>query len=408
MVTSLQHVSLCPVDNPMDTYGNFDIHVNELPAKCAYCTFPDLDFVPSPFGLVRGINSSAEVSPLDSGNLLVRPRVREILTSLIGEQITCHPTCHWKTKEPTEWTLVVPRIIEPNLAYETKPSIPRCPKCGELRTAHFSQLVATGRPNPTMTADIFKTELWMSYEEVGEKARWYWMHVLKLKKAPIPREGVWTRIDISRGIQLSVRLFKLLKAIKVVGLQQSGDTVPKPTPAEAEWVQEKLALLESGVGTPARNMKSSQGMMTRESESVWFDNFLTGRKGKGVSPSALAKAEKKLGAPLPESYRRLMIQVGPQIFRNIEGQDGFDVKILKPASLDTSERWLMEPDSPVGDDTPTKPVMFGDTQHGDCLVFDVAGGLVGGEYPVFMYRHEMHSYEPYAESMSMCIKRFAS
>lgn len=406
MDTGMQHVTLCMVDNSMDTYGNFRVDVNSLPIKCDYCTFPDLDFVPSPYLLARGLASSAEISVLDLGNLVVRPRVRDVLIEVLGDQIECRPTCHWKSKEPTEWTVIVPRAIRPSLAVTVKSTVPRCPNCGEPRTAHGSQQVPTGVPDPVMDQDIFKARFWWSYEQVGEKATYYWMHVLKLKEAPKPRDGVWTRIMLSREVTVSVRLYKLLKALKVVGLVARLGVVPPATADDEEWVRQKLAVLSgkgiaNALGTQSRDTKRSADL------KVWFEKRLTKRKGEGLPESALALAEQRLGNPLPESYRRLMSKRGTQTFRDIEGEKGFDVSIVEPAELDTSESWLMGPDSPTGDDTPTKPLLFAHTGHGDCFVFDTAGGLVDNEYPVFIYRHEMHGYEPYAENLMGCIKRFA-
>jgi hypothetical protein len=43
----------------MDVPGGFKpAPPNALPVRCRTCTFPDIDFVPSPYLLVRGLESS--------------------------------------------------------------------------------------------------------------------------------------------------------------------------------------------------------------------------------------------------------------------------------------------------------------------------------------------------------------
>ncbi|HEX4795227.1 MAG TPA: hypothetical protein VH370_15635 [Humisphaera sp.] len=95
-MADLTPVWLSIVDKAMDTHGQFDVGVNTLPSKCEHCTFPDLDFVPEPYALARGLDSSKEIEVLSLGNLVVRPRVRKILADAVGDQVSFHPTCHWK------------------------------------------------------------------------------------------------------------------------------------------------------------------------------------------------------------------------------------------------------------------------------------------------------------------------
>lgn len=51
-------------------------------------------------------------------------------------------------------------------------------------------------------------------------------------------------------------------------------------------------------------------------------------------------------------------------------------------------------------------VMFASTGHGDCFVFDVRKDRK--EYEVFVYLHEMNSYENYAPNFVRCLKRFVA
>ena len=74
----------------------------------------------------------------------------------------------------------------------------------------------------------------------------------------------------------------------------------------------------------------------------------------------------------------------------LQGNDGeHAVAARRPESSDG--------DGPRGPEDPTG--------HGDCFCLDVQKGKK--EYPVFLYKHEMNFFEPYAENFAACIKRFA-
>ncbi|HEX4795228.1 MAG TPA: SMI1/KNR4 family protein [Humisphaera sp.] len=225
------------------------------------------------------------------------------------------------------------------------------------------------------------------------------MHVLKLKQRPKPREGVWTRIGILRSAFMSLRLYMLLRELKVIGLIPTGsEPRERPTSDDRDWIARKLEIFAAAGARPSKPTGKQRD---------WFEAYLTSHKGKGVSESQIAGAEKRLGLALPASYRQFMTRLGKRKFRNIEEEPGFDVTIVPPKELDFSGDWLRDSQQPpADDDTPAKTLPIGTTGFGDYFVFDVGHGLIDGEYPVFIYRHESDEYEPYADSFAMCIKRF--
>jgi hypothetical protein len=56
-----------------------------------------------------------------------------------------------------------------------------------------------------------------------------------------------------------------------------------------------------------------------------------------------------------------------------------------------------------GEDAEIEGVMFAETDHGDVFVFDVSAK---GDWPVFWFRHEENTMEPFAPNFAGCIKRF--
>lgn len=65
---------MCGSDKRMDHQGSFDLSVNPLPVKCLRCTFPDLDFIPQPYYLAKGITKPTEMEPAELGNFFLRER----------------------------------------------------------------------------------------------------------------------------------------------------------------------------------------------------------------------------------------------------------------------------------------------------------------------------------------------
>jgi hypothetical protein len=66
----LQCVRMGGSDKQMDQTGNLDTPVNPLPAKCATCKLPDLNYVPQPYRLARRISDPADMAEAEMGNFL--------------------------------------------------------------------------------------------------------------------------------------------------------------------------------------------------------------------------------------------------------------------------------------------------------------------------------------------------
>lgn len=93
----------------MDTYGNFELPANELPERCAHCTFPDIEAVPQPYLLRRGIEAPGEFSTAQLGNFFVRAELRRILEVVMPGSCRFYPTTHYRTGSETDWFLAVPQ-----------------------------------------------------------------------------------------------------------------------------------------------------------------------------------------------------------------------------------------------------------------------------------------------------------
>lgn len=134
MAQAFRHIQMVGSDKRMDQRGNFNLSVNPLPTKCRLCTFPDLDFVPQPYFLAKGIKDPNEIALAEMGNLFVRDRTRKILEAVAPGQCRYYPTHDLKTKVEAPWFLAVPCTLVRTAA--VKESVPRCPECGEAKVAH--------------------------------------------------------------------------------------------------------------------------------------------------------------------------------------------------------------------------------------------------------------------------------
>jgi hypothetical protein len=399
MAEGLTHIEICPVDDPMDMPGGVNRPPpNALPVKCGTCRFPDIDFVPSPYLLVRGLESSKEFVPTNLGNVVVRERVRRVLEAVAPGEVRFVPTAGAKTKQPASWWLAVP-VTRVRL-HDVKASVPRCPDCGEPKVAHpGSHFVPLAKPPGPIAVEMFKDEAWGSSEKTTED--WDWSP--GQPRGPLGRPP-WTRRSLSRDLWMSVRLEALLKRLKVVGVQRSIAYKEKPSPADLQWVDRQIAAL-AGKGLaapPAVDAGAGAGQ--------WFDQYL--RKAAKKKPAAVdfEAFEMDHGVTLPASYKQFITAVGRKTFRDVDDEEGFDVTVLPPAKLELSGEWVIDAGDLDEESAQVKPLMFGRTDHGDCFVFDLAAKGVdkskGAEYPVLWYQHEMNMYEPYAPSFAACIKRF--
>ena len=213
-------------DSRMDQKGNADAPVNGLPLKCSRCRFVDLDFVPQPYFLAKGIDSPTDMARAEAGNFLVRERIRQLVELVAPGQCEFFPTQALKTKEPTQWFLAVPKAA---LATGVvKQSIKRCPECDEPLSAHGTQF-ETRFLVESSVFDIFKSHQWIS---IGEKAPDYAYEYFR--KCVDHRHA----LALTRELYFSVRFETLLKRIGVRGLCRWVPFTEKPSVSDLNWVEE--------------------------------------------------------------------------------------------------------------------------------------------------------------------------
>ena len=175
-------------DDRMDCREMFYDPLNAPPTKCPVCGFPELDFVPQPYYLVRSRTlSPTEMAPAENGNFLVRGRVRRVLELLSPGQCQFFPTHYRGTSEETPWYLAVP--THQVVTARVDPVIPRCRACGQPRSAHPGSQYREWLWDYQSEYDTLKSETWGSADTGWDK---------------------W----VTRDLFLSVRLFRLLREIK--------------------------------------------------------------------------------------------------------------------------------------------------------------------------------------------------
>lgn len=117
----------------------------------------------------------------------------------------------------------------------------------------------------------------------------------------------------------------------------------------------------------------------------------------GASDEDIAKEEGLLGIPLPESYKRfLKLTRGFDLFGGsvqFGAQHPFPHDFPKIGELSDAQLKVVKMKG-GGWPPPSQGMLcfaeyFRDAD-GDQVLFDVAGGLVDGEYPVVYYSHETH------------------
>jgi hypothetical protein len=403
-------VAMTGPDERMDHVGARLQDANQLPVQCQHCTFPDLDFVPKAYLLARGTASPAETAPARLGNFLVRDRIKNILEVIVPGACAFFPTADHKTHKPTPWWLAVPKARL--RAAMPAPKAPFCSKCkrpkvwGPLMGPVWAKMTRFDSEG----VDIFKDECWFSRatkeDDFDETNRYRlrdkldplpWSH-WNLEPPPHPER--WTRRGIDRELYFSVRLEQLFKRAKVKGqlVRLLCFDEVKTSPADEAWIAEKLELLvRCGLmaGSKPTGKKSDDG---------WFAQFLKESRTAGRKPVDFIGIEARHKLKLPRAYKDFISAVGPTSFEDINETEGFVAGVLPPAKLDFKNyrrgklKYLSDEDSQIDG------VMFADTGHGDCFVFDVAAS--GDDYPVYWYNHENNSLEPFAPNFAGCIKRF--
>ena len=362
-------------DNQMDCRVMFYDPLNPLPPKCEACGFPDLDFVPQPYFLVKSrAMTPNETAMAENGNFLVRDRVRRVLELLAPGQCRFYPTHFKGTMNETPWSLAVP--VHQVVVANVNPSISRCQACGEPRSAHPGPQYSEWIWDFNSEYDMLKSSTWGSADSGWDK---------------------WT----FRYCYLSVRLFHLLKQAGVKGLFET--TGGKPTlldEIEAKWIQESLASLKEQ-GIPL----NAPGTVPKE-DAQWFRVYLRQHESKIELNIDVKSLEQTLKVKLPKSYIEFITKVGPVTFSDIDNEEGFDARILLPQGSDSVSyrKGIL-----FSEDEETKlidGVMFADTGAGDCFCFDLQKSRK--EFQVFIYKHDYGAFELYAENFAACIKRFAT
>lgn len=94
--------SIIGSDKRMDCANEWYEPINALPIQCDTCGFPDLDYVPQPYYLVKSKTKTAnEFAVAEKGNFLVRDRVKKVLEAVAPNQCEYYPTTFRKTTETT-------------------------------------------------------------------------------------------------------------------------------------------------------------------------------------------------------------------------------------------------------------------------------------------------------------------
>lgn len=401
-------------DVRMDRIGSDFDPANRLPVKCSHCTFPDLTFVSRPYLLTKGISSDVESSPAEMGNFLVRERVRRILELVTPEACIFHPTADWKSKKPAPWWLVVPKeILEVPCP---KASPPCCSECGEPKVWCYQtdDFWAKMKVFDTRGIDVFKSRSWNSRPETVEDAYEKTNRYRKeIGEPPLPWShwGVespthperWTRKMLDRELFFSIRLDELFKRAKVRGqlVRFYNFKEVEPTPDDEAWVEKKLQLLaEHGLVDAPKQAASKAASAVAK----WFKEFVKRNTEKGLKLVDFATVETKGKLALPKDYKDFISAVGTRSFEDVCDMKGSTTTVLPPQKLDFKNYRRGRVPHLEGDDAKVDGVMFASTDYGDCFLFDVSAK--GKDYPVFWYRHEENTLEPFAPNFAECIKRF--
>jgi hypothetical protein len=398
-------------DEQMDHRSGSYEPSNPLPIKCAHCTFPDLDFVPQPYSLTKGVSSPAETSNAHFGNFFVRDRVKRILEIAVPEACAFYRTNERKGNKPTPWWLAVPQITLKTAM--PKPKSPFCSKChepkvwGPLMGPVWDKMCQCDSGG----VDVFKSCEWFTRKTVEDDYKATNRYRKQDGMAPLPwsfwrveaplHAQRWTRRGLTRDLYFSVRLEQLFKSAKVRGrlVRLSCFDKVRASAEDELWIAGKLNLLyKAGLVEVAPT--SSSG-----ASRSWFKMFLKQNVKKGLNAPDFKTVEQKHKLTLPQTYKEFISAVGSKAFRNLRDMDGYVATILSPQRLNFRDYRRGRVPFLEGEEAQVDGVMFADTNGGDCFVFDVAANAK--DYPVYWYRHEENTMEQFASNFSECIRRFA-
>lgn len=413
-------VEMVGPDVQMDQHGGSYEPANRLPPKCRHCSFPDLDFVPQPYVLTKGVTAPSEISPAQMGNFLVRKRVRQILEVVVPQACAFYPTIEKKTQKATDWSLAVPKSV---LALPgKKANQPLCSKCGEPKLgyvfADHASYIAELKRLDTRGVDVFKSQQWScmrtvedDFDDVNRERQKQGITLQSWKEyihwavpglEPPTHPERWTRTQLGRDLFFSLRLEQHLKRAKVKGqlVRAYHFKDVQPSSEDQAWIDRKLQFLaQSGLvesAKPAQKAASSQ---------KWFKQFLKRNAAKSLKPVDFAAVERKHKLALPQDYKDFVSAVGSKEFADVCDMKGSTTTLLLPQKLDFKNHRRGKVPYLEGEDAEVDGVMFAQVDNGDCFVFDVSAK--GTDYPIYWYRHEENEMQSFASSFAECIKRFS-
>jgi hypothetical protein len=405
MRAAFRHAEMTGSDNRMDQRGDMLAPVNRLPVGCSHCTFPDLDFVAQPYLLAKGTSNPNDIQLAEVGNFFVRDRARNILEAVVPGQCAFYSTLEMRKKTETPWYLAVPtKVIQ---TATVKPSVPRCPQCGEPKVSHpgahyiyadapqnqrWEVMAAAVRGTVgSVACDIFKSLNWSSSERTAEEQL-----PSSMRKSPVDPNR-WTRQFLGRELFFSLRLYTLLTESKVKGLYRLAgyDTEPL-NDEEKAWVRSMYERLGGSGLTGAPGPPKSTGI------DKWFRSYLK-KHAKELAPVDFAVFESANQVLLPDAYKEFISTVGVQTYHDVDDEEGFTVHILSPENLGVD---LRKGSSLILDEESQKVdgIAFASTDHFDRFCFDASAGA---DYPVFHFNGETFLFEAYAANFKECIRRFA-
>jgi hypothetical protein len=401
-------------DEQMDHRPGSYEPANPLPIKCPHCTFPDLNFVPQPYFLTKGVSSPAETANAHFGNFFVRERLKRILELAVPGACAFYPTIERKGNKPAPWWLAVPqRTLEIPVP---KPTPPFCPKCYEPKLWAFAMgpVWAEMCHYDTGGVDVFKSLAWYSQQtaedEYAETNRFRKEDALpplpwsNWGVEPPPHAERWTRRMLGRNLYFSVRLEQLLKRAKIKGhlVRLLDFKQVQPSAADEAWIAEKLHFLADASLAKAGKLP---GTASSSATRTWFKQFLKRHAKRGLKPPAFASLERKHGLVLPQDYKELISVAGSKAFKDACGMEGSTTTILSAQRLDFLNYRRGKLPFLGGEDVQIDGVMFAEVDNGDCFVFDVSAKAE--DYPVYWHKHEENELELFAPNFTECIKRFA-
>lgn len=360
--------------------------VNTLPIKCPHCGFPNIDYVPSPYLLGKSISGLVEIAAAQRGNFLVRDKVRRILELIVPDTCAFHPTADARSQKATAWWLAVPKLkLKASYPADSRPI---CSRCGNSKWG-IRLAEAWGKMSrfDSRGIDVFKSSAWQTMLIWGDFT---------------PERTCYLR-DLYFSVRLETLLIRLgVNRLMIGGMLEREDfTYPKVEPSNEDevWILEKLKLLaEHGLIDAS---KPTGGKPSSASEK-WFKRFLSRNAVRGINAVDFDAVEIKRKLTLPVDYKDFIATIGPKAFKNVCQIEETVTSILLPQRMDF--RNFRRGKAPRLENADVDGVVFAETDFGDCFVFDVS--VKNGEYPVYWYRHEENTLEPFAPNFAECIKRF--